>query len=114
MDNESKIDIGTYKTVSWLISESEDLDMLGDHLVQVLVAVFGVKACALIALSPEMQKPEILASCGLRKVFIEKELKHSFNGMDTPFKKQPVIIPDIRKEKNLGFYVVQNRGNNSV
>ena len=100
MDNGGKIDIGTFKTVSRVISESEDLDMLCNHLVQVLVAVFEVKACVLIALSPEMQKPEILASFGLRKNYIEKELKHSFNGMDTSFKKQPVIIPDIRSEKN--------------
>ena len=55
MDNKGKIGISNLEIVWRVISESEDLDMLCNHLVQVLVAVFEVKACVLIALSAETE-----------------------------------------------------------
>jgi GAF domain-containing protein len=99
MDKENKIEINTFKTVLRLISEFNDLDLLCLHLVQVLAAEFGVKACALFAQSPGILNSEIFASFGLSKNYSEKELANFFNGMDASLKKQAVIIPDIRNEK---------------
>ena len=65
MPVEEKINIDIYKVVFRAIAESDNLEIMANHLTQLLVAALEIKGCTLFALNPETQEQEIFARCGL-------------------------------------------------
>ncbi len=64
MSTETKITIETFKAVTRAIAHSDNLDVMTNHLAQLLVTALGVKGCAIYVLEPETKQLEILASFG--------------------------------------------------
>ena len=62
---EEKIDIDIFKVVFRAIAKSDNLEIMANHLTQLLVAALEIKGCTLFALNSETEELEVLASFGL-------------------------------------------------
>jgi signal transduction protein with GAF and PtsI domain len=72
MAAETRINIEIFKTVTKAIAESDNLDIMANHLAQLLVATLDIKGCAIFVLEPESKELEILASFGLSPKYLSK------------------------------------------
>jgi signal transduction protein with GAF and PtsI domain len=72
MSAEAKINIETFKAVTKAIARSRNLDIMTNHLTQLLVAALDIKGCAIYFLNPETRELEMLASFGLSTNYLTK------------------------------------------
>ena len=72
MPVEEKIDIDIFKVVFRAIAESDNLEIMANHLTQLLVAALEIKGCTLFALNQENEELEVLASFGLSMKYLNK------------------------------------------
>ena len=103
MTTESKITIETYKTVTKAIAHSDNLDIMTNHLCQLLVAALGIKACAIYVLDLETQQLEMLASFGLSTKYLSKGPLLAKKSIAANLKGEPVIVGDVSKDKNIQY-----------
>jgi hypothetical protein len=62
---EEIIDIDLFKVVFRAMAQSDDLEIMTNHLTQLLVAALEIKGCTIFAVNPETEELEVLASSGL-------------------------------------------------
>ena len=72
MSAEEKIDIDLFKVVFRAMAQSDNLEIMANHLTQLLVAALEIKGCTIFALNPESNELEDLASFGLSMSYLEK------------------------------------------
>jgi len=72
MGVKEKIDIDVFKVVTRAIAESDNIDVMTNHLIQLLVGVLEIKGGTIFALNPETNELEILASLGLSINYLNK------------------------------------------
>jgi hypothetical protein len=72
MGVKEKIDIDVFKVVTRAIAESDNIDVMTNHLIQLLVWVLEIKGGTIFALNPETNELEILASLGLSINYLNK------------------------------------------
>jgi signal transduction protein with GAF and PtsI domain len=89
-----KIDIEVFKSVTKAIAESEQPDIMANHLAQLLVATMEIKACAIYLLEPETRELERIASFGLSMSYIGKGPILAEKSIAECMSGTPVIIPD--------------------
>ena len=65
MPAEEKIDIDLFKTVFKAMAQSDNLEIMANHLTQLLTAALEIKGCTIFAVNPETEELEVLASFGL-------------------------------------------------
>ena len=61
MSAEEKIDIDLFKVVFRAIAQSDNLEIMANHLTQLLVAALEIKGCTIFALNVEVDELEVLA-----------------------------------------------------
>lgn len=103
MASETKIGLDLIKTVIRGISRSQDLEMLSNHLAQVLVTSLDIKGCALFVVNPTSEELEILASFGLSAKYLTKGPLSAPKSITEAFKKGPVVISDIANDSLLQY-----------
>ena len=103
MPVEEKIDIDIYKVVFRAISESDNLEIMANHLTQLLVAALEIKGCTLFALNPETEELDVLASFGLSMKYLNKGPLFTGKSIGAILKKGPVVIRDVRKSDRLQY-----------
>jgi hypothetical protein len=96
MPVEEKINIDIYKVVFRAIAESDNLEIMANHLTQLLVAALEIKGCTLFALDPEKQELEILASFGLSMKYLNKGPLLTGKSIGAILKKEPIVIRDVK------------------
>ena len=103
MSIEEKIDIDLFKVVFRAIAHSDNLEIMANHLTQLLVAALEIKGCTIFILNPESEELEVLASFGLSMSYLYKGPILSDKSMADMFKGKPVIIHDINNTKYLQY-----------
>ena len=103
MNTETKITIETFKAVTKAIAHSDNLDLMTNHLAQLLVRALGVKGCAIYVLDPESKQLEILASFGLSPNYLTKGPLLADRSIAANLEGKPVIVSDVSKDKNIQY-----------
>lgn len=102
MHVEEKIDIDLFKVVMRTMAQSDNLEIMSNHLAQLMVAALEIKGCTIFALNPESEELEILASFGLSVGYMNKGPVILDKSADTLAGK-PIIIRDINKTDRLQY-----------
>jgi len=103
MSVEEKIDIEIFKVVFRAIAESDNLEIMANHLTQLLVAALEIKGCTLFALNPESDELEVLASSGLSMKYLHKGPLLTGKSIGATLKKKPIVIRDVNKTELLQY-----------
>lgn len=103
MSAESKITIDTFKTVTKAIAESDNLDIMTNHLAQLLVTALDIKGCAIFVLDPETKELEILASFGLSTKYLSKGPLSADRSITANLRGDAVIVSDVTRDKNVQY-----------
>ena len=103
MSAEEKIDIDLFKVVFRAIAQSDNLEIMANHLTQLLVAALEIKGCTIFALNPDSNELEDLASFGLSMSYLEKGPVLSDKSIADTFKGKPIVIPDINHSDRLQY-----------
>ncbi len=101
-DNE-KINIDTFKIVTKAIAESDDLEILTNHLCRLLVAALEIKGCNIFMLNIEETELEVLASFGLSAKYMTKGVIRADKSIGCTLKGEPVVITDVSKDQSLQY-----------
>ena len=72
MNAQEKIDINIFKVVFRAMAQSDNLEIMANHLAQLLVAALEIKGCTIFALNPESEELEVLASFGMSMGYVNK------------------------------------------
>jgi signal transduction protein with GAF and PtsI domain len=104
MASESRINIEIFKSVTRAIAHSDDLDIMSNHLAQLLTAGLDIKGCAMFVLNAVTEELEILASFGLSAKYLTKGPLNMPKSITETFQGHPVVISDIgKKSKRLQY-----------
>ena len=103
MSVEEKIDIDIFKVVFRAIAESDNLEIMTNHLTQLLVAALEIKGCTLFALNQESEELEVLASFGLSMKYLNKGPLLTGKSIGATLKGQPIVIRDVNKTDQLQY-----------
>ena len=95
MGIEEKIDMDIFKAVTRAIAESDNLEMMTNHLTQLLVGALDIKGCTIFALSPENGELEVLASFGLSISYLNKGPLLTKKSITATLKGKPIVIRDV-------------------
>ena len=103
MSQETKITIETFKTVIKAIAQSHNLDIMTNHLAQLLVGALDIKACAIYVLDLETKQLELVASFGLTTKYLSKGPILAEKSIAASVKGEPVIVADVSKDPNIQY-----------
>ena len=103
MSTEEKIDIDLFKLVFRAMAESDNLEIMANHLTQLLVAALEIKGCSIFALNPDLDELEVLASFGMSVAYLQKGPILSDKSIADTFRGKPVVIPDVNSTDRLQY-----------
>ena len=103
MPIEDKITIDVFKVVTRAIAESDNLEIMTNHLAQLLVSALDIKGCTLFVLNPEMNELEALANAGLSMEYLHKGPVFSEKGVTSNRNGEAVIIADVSQGDMLQY-----------
>ena len=103
MSAEEKIDIDIFKVVFRAMAHSDNLEIMANHLTQLLVAALEIKGCSIFALDPELDELEVLASFGMSTGYLQKGPLLSEKSIADMFRGKPVVIPDVNNTDRLQY-----------
>jgi len=103
MSAEERIDIDLFKVVFRAMAHSDNLEIMANHLTQLLVAALEIKGCTIFALNPESNELEDLASFGLSINYLEKGPVLSDKSIADTFKGKPIVISDVNTADRLQY-----------
>ena len=103
MNSEQRITIDIFKTVTKAIAESNDLDIMTNHLSQLLVSALDIKACAIYVLDLETKELEMLASFGLSPKYVSKGPILADKSISATLNGKAVIVRDVTKGGSIQY-----------
>ena len=103
MKAEERIDIDLFKVVFRAMAQSDNLEIMANHLTQLLVAALEIKGCTIFVLNPESNELEDLASFGLSMNYLEKGPVLSGKSIVDTFKGRPIVISDVNNTDRLQY-----------
>lgn len=103
MSAEEKIDIDLFKTVFRAMAQSDNLEIMANHLTQLLVAALEIKGCTIFALNLELDELEVLATFGLSMNYVQKGPILSERSIADTFKGKPFVIRDVKNTDRLQY-----------
>ena len=103
MGMDEKLDMNLFKVVSRAIAQSDNLELMTDHLSQLLVAALEIKGCSIFALNHETEELEILGSFGLSVGYVNKGPVLTAKSIARTVKGEPIVVGDISKSDLLQY-----------
>lgn len=103
MTTESTHNIEVLKSVTLALSRSDQLDVMANHLVQLLATNMEIKACAIYALNPDTGELERLASFGLSMAFVDKGPILAEKSIAECMSGTPVIVSDTSGDERIQY-----------
>lgn len=85
------------------MAQSDNLEIMADHLTQLLVAALEMKGCTIFVINPETGELEVLASFGLSMGYVHKGPILKDKSIGATLKGEPIIIRDINKSDRLQY-----------
>ncbi len=103
MSDKEKIDIDLFKVVFRAMAQSDNLEVMANHLAQLLIAALDIKGCTIFALNPESDELEVLSSFGLSVNYIHKGPILSDKSIADTFNGKPIVIRDVNNSDLLQY-----------
>lgn len=103
MGTDVKLDIALFKVVTRAIAQSDNLELMTDHLSQLLVAALEIKGCSIFALNHETEELEILGSFGLSVGYVNKGPVLTAKSIVRTVKGEPIVVADISRSDLLQY-----------
>ena len=103
MPAEEKIDIDLFKVVFKAMTQSDNLEIMANHLTQLLVATLEMKGCTIFVINPETEELEVLASFGLSMCYVHNGPILKDKSIGATLEGTQVIIRDINKTDRLQY-----------
>ena len=103
MSTEDQINIDIFKVVTRAIAESDNLDIMANHLTQLLVGALGIRACTIFALNLDTTELEVLASFGLSINYMNKGPIMADKSIGSTLKGDAIVINDVTKTDQLQY-----------
>jgi signal transduction protein with GAF and PtsI domain len=103
MGAEEKIDIELFKIVFMAMAQSDNLEIMANHLTQLLVGALDIKGCVIFVINPETQELEPLAGFGLSMAYLNKGPVLTSKSIADTFAGRPVVVPDIENSDLLQY-----------
>ena len=103
MSAQEKIDITIFKVVFRAIAHSDNLEIMANHLTQLLVAALGIKGCTIFALNPDSEELEVLASFGMSMGYVHKGPILKDKSMAEASGGKPTVIRDVQNSAHLQY-----------
>lgn len=103
MSVQEKIDINIFKVVFRAIAHSDNLEIMANHLAQLLVAALEIKGCTIFALNPESEELEVLASFGMSMGYVHKGPILSKKSIGATLKGNPIVVQDVNNTNLLQY-----------
>ena len=103
MSVQEKIDINIFKVVFRAIAHSDNLEIMANHLAQLLVATLEIKGCTIFALNPESEELEVLASFGMSMGYVHKGPVLSKKSIGATLKGNPIVVQDVKNTDLLQY-----------
>jgi signal transduction protein with GAF and PtsI domain len=103
MSGQVKIDIDLFKVVFKAMAQSDNLEIMANHLTQLLVAALEIKGCTIFALNPESEELEVLASFGLSMGYVNKGPVLTRKSIPETSSAKPTVIRDVRDSERLQY-----------
>ena len=103
MNDTEKIDIDLFKVVFRAMAKSDNLEVMANHLAQLLIAALDIKGCSIFALNPESEELEVLASFGLSVNYVHKGPLLTDKSIGETFSGKPIVIRDVSNSDLLQY-----------
>jgi signal transduction protein with GAF and PtsI domain len=103
MSVQEKIDINIFKLVFRAIAHSDNLEIMANHLAQLLVAALEIKGCTIFALNPDSGELEVLASFGMSMGYVHKGPLLSKKSIAATLKGNPIVVRDVNDTDQLQY-----------
>ncbi len=103
MGIEDKIDIDIFKVVTRAIAESDNTEIMANHLTQLLVVALEAKGCTIFILNPKTKELEVMASFGLGIDYLNKGPVLSDKSIGAALRGEPVVVRDTAKTNQLQY-----------
>lgn len=103
MGIEDKIDIDIFKVVTRAIAESDNMEIMANHLTQLLVVALEAKGCTIFILNPKTKELEVIASFGLGIDYLNKGPVLSDKSIGATLRGEPVVVRDTTKTNQLQY-----------
>ena len=104
MASENRINIDIFKAVTRAVAHSDDLDIMTNHLAQLLTTGLDIKGCAFFVLNAVTEELEILASFVLSAKYLTKGPLSAPKSIRETFQGEPVVVADVSlKHKSLQY-----------
>ena len=103
MSVQEKIDINLFKVVFRAMAQSDNLEIMANHLTQLLVAALEIKGSTIFALNPESEELEVLASFGLSMGYVNKGPILTKKSIPESSSVKPTIIRDVQDSGRLQY-----------
>ncbi len=103
MSVQEKIDINIFKVVFRAMAQSDNLEIMANHLTQLLVAALEIKGCTIFALNPESEELEVLASFGLSMSYVNKGPVLTKKSIAESSSVKPTVIKDVKESNRLQY-----------
>ncbi len=103
MSVQEKIDINIFKVVFRAMAQSDNLEIMANHLTQLLVAALEIKGCTIFALNPESEELEVLASFGLSMSYVNKGPVLTKKSITETSSAKPTVIRDVKDSDRLQY-----------
>ena len=85
------------------MAQSDNLEIMANHLTQLLVAALEIKGCTIFAVNPETDELEVLASFGLSMSYVHKGPILRIKSIGAALEGKPIIVRDINKSDRLQY-----------
>jgi transcriptional regulator with GAF, ATPase, and Fis domain len=103
MSVQEKIDINLFKVVFRAMAQSDNLEIMANHLTQLLVAALEIKGSTIFALNPESEELEVLASFGLSMGYVNKGPILTKKSVPETSGVKPTVIRDVNDSDRLQY-----------
>lgn len=103
MNAQEKIDINIFKVVFRAMAQSDNLEIMANHLAQLLVAALEIKGCTIFALNPESEELEVLASFGMSMGYVNKGPIRIDKSIAETAGGKPSVIRDVANSDRLQY-----------
>ena len=96
MSKEIKIDIDTFKVVTHAVAQSDNLEIMTNHLAQLLVGMLNIKGCSIFVRNVDADEMEPVATFGLSIQYVNKGPVLSEKSISRTIRGEPIVISDTR------------------
>lgn len=103
MQTEDRINIDIFKVVTRAIAESDHLEIMAKHLVQLLVGALEIKGATIFATNEETKELEVLGSFGLSIRYMNKGPLFINRSIRSVEKRKAVVVKDVKNSDLLQY-----------